>query len=639
MVCYIGGLVAYNSGTIINSYASGHLSSATLVGGLVAENYGGEINGSFWNITTSGLGYSDGGCGLTETEMNKKETFIEAGWNMDFVWICDNVKHPKIEVNFTFKPVDKNNNGALDITSINDLRWLSETGDGINSNWELVADIDASQTNTWGNGAGFIPILYFLNSFDGNCFTIKNLHINLPCKDYVGLFEYLYTEYCSIKNLNLSNMDITGEQYVGGLSGKNYNGLISNINISGNFRGKKYVGGVIGDNSTSYVVSNICTSGKMEYNDTYNSWNCDYMGGLFGINHSSIINSMSSIEIEGNHMIGGLFGEGSGTVFNSYFIGNIEGHDLSDNIGGLIGNCTKGNISNCYVKSDITGTQQVGGAVGTGSKDVTIVNTYFFGNINSKRYVGGICGYWSGILKESCAYVHITNDSSECYISGGLVGKNYYGTIENSFARGSICGKNYIGGLVGSNVGGEIFNSYSSVLIESQSYTGGLIGLIKDGIQDSKVTNSFWDIQTSKIDSSAGGSGLPTTDMKMKSTFTDATWDFDSIWAISPDINDGYPYLQDMEFVVSVKENPGQAPQTGINVYPNPADEYVILELNGSPAKAFEIRNLEGRLIQDGNLTGAGNPARIYIGEIPAGYYFIRVICSDEMLSYPLLVE
>ena len=29
----------------------------------------------------------------------------------------------------------------------------------------------------------------------------------------------------------------------------------------------------------------------------------------------------------------------------------------------------------------------------------------------------------------------------------------------------------------------------------------------------------------------------------MKKTYTDAGWDFDTIWGISSDINDGYPYL------------------------------------------------------------------------------------------------
>jgi len=40
------------------------------------------------------------------------------------------------------------------------------------------------------------------------------------------------------------------------------------------------------------------------------------------------------------------------------------------------------------------------------------------------------------------------------------------------------------------------------------------------------VTSSFWDIQTSGQTISAGGTGKTTAEMKTRSTFTDAGWDF-----------------------------------------------------------------------------------------------------------------
>jgi len=40
------------------------------------------------------------------------------------------------------------------------------------------------------------------------------------------------------------------------------------------------------------------------------------------------------------------------------------------------------------------------------------------------------------------------------------------------------------------------------------------------------VSNSFWDRQSSQQNASAGGTGLTTAEMKTRSTFIDAEWDF-----------------------------------------------------------------------------------------------------------------
>jgi hypothetical protein len=56
------------------------------------------------------------------------------------------------------------------------------------------------------------------------------------------------------------------------------------------------------------------------------------------------------------------------------------------------------------------------------------------------------------------------------------------------------------------------------------------------------VTASFWDIDTSGQLTSAGGTGKTTAEMKTKSTFTDAGWDFVEIWDIGE--NQTYPFLR-----------------------------------------------------------------------------------------------
>ena len=53
--------------------------------------------------------------------------------------------------------------------------------------------------------------------------------------------------------------------------------------------------------------------------------------------------------------------------------------------------------------------------------------------------------------------------------------------------------------------------------------------------------DSFWDIQAAGTDISEGGLGLQTPQMQTASTFTDAGWDFDNVWAVCQGTN--YPRL------------------------------------------------------------------------------------------------
>jgi len=78
---------------------------------------------------------------------------------------------------------------------------------------------------------------------------------------------------------------------------------------------------------------------------------------------------------------------------------------------------------------------------------------------------------------------------------GGLVGENY-GEVSNSYSTGNVTGYDGVGGLVGANCG----------------ECGATVG------------DSFWDTETSGQNTSDGGTGKNTTEMKDFSTFS-AIWD------------------------------------------------------------------------------------------------------------------
>jgi len=55
--------------------------------------------------------------------------------------------------------------------------------------------------------------------------------------------------------------------------------------------------------------------------------------------------------------------------------------------------------------------------------------------------------------------------------------------------------------------------------------------------QYASITSSFWDVETSGLSYSDGGTGKTTVQMQMLSTFTSAGWDFWNLWSICEGMN------------------------------------------------------------------------------------------------------
>ena len=69
---------------------------------------------------------------------------------------------------------------------------------------------------------------------------------------------------------------------------------------------------------------------------------------------------------------------------------------------------------------------------------------------------------------------------------------------------------------------GWIYKCYSTGKVSGGFDVGGLVGVHRAG----EVKDSFWDTETSEQTSSAGGMPKTTAEMKTRSTFTSAGWDF-----------------------------------------------------------------------------------------------------------------
>jgi hypothetical protein len=288
------------------------------------------------------------------------------------------------------------------------------------------------------------------------------------------------------------------------------------------------VGGNSGTISDSYATGNV-TAGYCFI---------AYLGGLAGSNFGGTISNCFATgtvtglgNTSGNCiLIGGLIGSSSGTIINCFATGDVNGNYYSYENGGLVGgNGQWSIISNSYSTGAVTGNSCIGGLVGENGGDIN--QCYSTGASSGNSDVGGLAGrnFYGGNIF-NCYSTSNVNGINSANKLGGLVGENgtvdnYYGFIMNCYSTGNVNGgpgSSELGGLVGYNNNySNISKCYSIGAVTGEVDFGGLVGG-----NSGTVTASFWDIYTSGLTDSDGGTGKTTAEMKTESTFTNAGWDF-----------------------------------------------------------------------------------------------------------------
>jgi hypothetical protein len=215
-------------------------------------------------------------------------------------------------------------------------------------------------------------------------------------------------------------------------------------------------------------------------------------------------NVISGIYINNGKDYQGLFGiTGIGLIKNLGIVAYISG---GSSVGGLVGmNWGGGKINGCYASGTVKGSSNVGGLVGSNLGRVTIVNSYATTTVTATSYFGGI--------------------------AGGLTGENS-GYITNSYASGSVTG-DYAGGLSGNMFNGWTVISYCYALASNAGNAEALIAQ-----KDMGVIKGNEDLKSE-------------SDMRRQDTYM--YWDFDNVWGINSNINNGFPYLL---VLGATKDNP-----------------------------------------------------------------------------------
>ncbi len=374
----------------------------------------------------------------------------------------------------------------------------------MSNSYKLIAHIDASSTQHWNSGKGFATVgsgsVSYTGTFDGNNMTIDRLSILRPSEEFVALFG---TNEGTIKNLTVSNVQISGGIETAAIAGRNYMGTISGVSVTGTITGSGAITGAIAAENLSSIEN--CRNQATIRGQTYS-------GGIAGRNagsNATIGNSTNSGVVDATMIVGGIVGQNyQGTVTNSNNNGTVSG--TVSHIGGIVGsNENYAVASNNLNTGTVTGPTYVGGIAGHNSL-ATVSSSTNTGKIKATAYyayLGGIVGnnyyavidkslntgtissansnayYIGGIAGGNRYYSQITNSENRANISGGtsiggIAGLSDASTYQNVINTGTITGSYHVGGLVGSDANGSIVNGYNSGTVTANGTGGNVGGLI-----------------------------------------------------------------------------------------------------------------------------------------------------------------
>ena len=253
----------------------------------------------------------------------------------------------------------------------------------------------------------------FAGNFDGKGYTISNVSIGSETtpleSDVLGLFGATEGK---ISNLNLDTVSIHGVAKIA-------SGYVVGI-----------AGGLVGSSAGS--IENCHVTGlAMDMSAPSNGYAAAYwVGGLVGaldgaqlINECSVSGSIT--EKAGKGSIGGLIGELGKAAKITY-----SRSDVTVN-----------------VKADSRGGANVGGFIGKGNgktdAETIIQNCYAMGNVTGGAYTGGFAGgLWGLNIKNCYASGNVSQAAAAMasFVGTDASDTNYYGSITNCFATGSVTG-------------------------------------------------------------------------------------------------------------------------------------------------------------------------------------------------------
>lgn len=478
------------------------------------------------------------------------------------------------------------NEGSIESNKIIAIKTAEELAKiGVDSEYPLDGyyvlenDIDLSSICSESKGT-WTPIAnynvntnnIFTGVFNGNNHKIKGLYINTE-DTRQALFG---VSSGTIKNIKMTNGEITGKDIIASVVAINWGKVIncSNeipINVK---KGKYAVGGIVAySQKEKNYVKNCVNLADIVSEDVDSGW----IGGIIGSSDENTIveNCYNAGNINCGYAVAGIAGgSASNKIKHCYNTGDLTGNytiigiarnveEISycyntgkivckKNIPGTAGICRNAHIiTYCYNTGDVEGYQNVAGIISSGSSGSAysrIENCYNTGNIKANNSTSaGIVAWLGSINYDGNAEIkncYNTGDVMSAVANcGGIVGgisqDQFNVAISNCYNVGNITvGKQNPGGILGATT-----DNHDDEFIEKQNLknnfylagtaTGGIYGKDWETKAEAREEEAFKqdkDVETSVTYLLNEGNG-----------------ENSRVWLRDDSINNGLPYLQEIE--------------------------------------------------------------------------------------------
>ncbi len=390
---------------------------------------------------------------------------------------------------------------------------------------------------------GDISGVDYIGGFVGCCsngtFTHCSVESNVRGAQFVSGFAGALENTTSSFDTCFHRGTITaGGDYVGGIVGVSKGGCVEKMESCSHFGdivGLSYVGGIIGAILNTNIVLPTLS--------TYTIYTNDHSGTLlYTINETYIngtskilpINNCTSIgNIEGNDWIGGLIGselssysynsnartesyQGKNTGFYLFKDGVYTGqHGTWNSAWGYV----EFSFSHSYYRNTVS---------------YSLANNYYSGTIHGMNNVGGLCGYKSGgNIQNNYAYANIYGVSNV----GGIVGQTSANSEGESYNTTTIKSNVAVVSAVSAsnqNVGriyGVVDTEHTSIGALGSSESNRALAQAKV-ILSGVVQDTDDDLQN--------GTSVGPSALKLKANYVSWGWNFDENWNILE--TESYPY-------------------------------------------------------------------------------------------------
>ncbi|WP_031403743.1 two-partner secretion domain-containing protein, partial [Burkholderia paludis] len=465
----IGGLAAYNRGTISNVRAtrmsvSSSLSgrSESVVGGLVGVNNGGAIDGASFQGRISG---------------NDKVTSIGGlvGQNL----AGGRIANGRADAEITSKGAP-----ALGTYTVGGL---------VGTNWDAtVSDSSSGGKLSVGDNvvAGGLVGLAGSGAIERSTSSVA---VSSGKNGYVGgAIGWSFDTALSAVSASGSVGAASGAT-VGGLVGSNVGGSIRDASANGNVTATagSTLGGLVGSNvggaiSQSHASGNVTGNGAAA------------VGGFAGEHAGAVLADVSAkgrVSNTASGVVGGLVGRNDGTIRQGVAYGDVIAGNAST-AGGLVA-VNDGTIDASKSGGTVRGglNNTVGGLVGENHGAIVASSSTSNASAGRDSYVGGLVGLNKGlnaVVSGSKAFGDVTLASGLAV--GGFVGWNE-ALITGSESSGTVLGVGTMsGGFVGGNAGTIRLSSTSSKIDypaqARPSVYGGFAGINTAIIESSRTTGA-----------------------------------------------------------------------------------------------------------------------------------------------------